>query len=208
MRLKIYISVICMVFLTVSVQAKKVEADQAERLAQRYLQSKRQVPRETPVRLKYVATPKQQTQKAASAAGAVRTHVQDTDTDTVYYYVFNVNENAGGGFVIVAGDDVVRPVLGYSDNGSYDENNLPPNVAWWMDGLQQQIAYTQSQNLPQSEAVRNEWESYSDGNISYSASSAAPLIQTKWNQDSPYNNLCPMIGEITAPTGCVATAMA
>ena len=35
-----------------------------------------------------------------------------------------------------------------------------------------------------------------------------PLIQTQWDQDAPYYNLCPGYGTNKAYTGCVATAMA
>jgi hypothetical protein len=37
--------------------------------------------------------------------------------DTAFYYVFNINEDAAGRFVIVAGDDAARPVLGYANAG-------------------------------------------------------------------------------------------
>ena len=39
------------------------------------------------------------------------------------YYIYDV-EN-GGGFVIIAGDDRVPSILGYTDSGSYDEATLP-----------------------------------------------------------------------------------
>ena len=40
------------------------------------------------------------------------------------YYVFNA-EAADGGFVVVAGDDVVTPILGYSDVGTFDLSQHP-----------------------------------------------------------------------------------
>ena len=40
------------------------------------------------------------------------------------FYVFNINSNDG--FVIVSGDDIVTPVVGYSDKGTYTGTNLPP----------------------------------------------------------------------------------
>ena len=39
------------------------------------------------------------------------------------YYIYDV-EN-GGGFVIIAGDDRLPSILGYTDSGSYDEATLP-----------------------------------------------------------------------------------
>ena len=134
MKLNFIISFICMVFITVPMQAKLVEASKAERLANRYVQSKRQLPTETRVSLGYTATQRQNMQRSVPVGSAVQTILQDT----VYYYVFNINENEGGGFVIVSGEDVVKPILGYSENGNYDENNLPPNFAWWMEELQNQ----------------------------------------------------------------------
>jgi len=194
-----------MVLITLPMQAKKVEVDQAEKLAQNFIQSKRQQLRAgttVTLDLKYIASNKNAMLK--STIGAAQMNTQDT----TYYYVFNVDKANKGGFVIVSGDDVVKPVLGYSDHGSYDETNLPPNFAWWMDEMQRQIAYAQSKNLPQSDGVKKEWESYLNGTVSSSTNAAAPLIQTHWDQFSPYNNLCPAIGGTPAPTGCVATAMA
>jgi len=97
----------------------------------------------------------------------------------------------------VAGDDAVKPVLGYSNGGNYDENNLPANFAYWMDYLQKQIAWAQEQELAQSEAVQQEWDGYA----------VSPLIQTRWNQNAPYNNMSPEVNGKRSYTGCVATAM-
>ena len=201
MKTKSLLLLICMVFILLPLQAKKVELGKAEKLAQNFLQSKHKLQTKSDVRLRFTATNK---------AGSLRSgtgSLQNVE-DTVYYYVFNVNENTKGGFVIVAGDDAVKPVLGYSDNGNYDENNLPPNFAYWMDYLQSQIAYAQTHNLPQSNTIKNEWDNYLNGNVSYSTSAVEPLIKTKWDQGAPYNNLCPIINGTTTPTGCVATAMA
>ena len=39
------------------------------------------------------------------------------------YYVFNAIGEKG--YVIVSGDDRTIPILGYTDSGSYDPNNVP-----------------------------------------------------------------------------------
>ena len=183
------------------VQAEKVDAEKAARLAQRYIESKQQT--RADVRLKYTVTNRRDQQG--------RMQLMATPQDTVYYYVFNVNEDTAGGFVIVAGDDAVRPVLGYSTYGIYNENNLPPNFTCWMDNLKQEIAYAQTQNLPQSEDIRQEWEHYISGTsgiVRHAKNIVGPLLQTKWNQYAPYNNLCPTNDDKRCVTGCVATAMA
>ena len=43
--------------------------------------------------------------------------------DTQPYYIFNAENN--NGFVIVSGDDRSEDILGYSDTGSIDVNNIP-----------------------------------------------------------------------------------
>ncbi|MBQ7423022.1 MAG: Spi family protease inhibitor [Prevotella sp.] len=47
------------------------------------------------------------------------------------YYVFNVEDNQG--FVIVAGNDSAPEILGYSDSGNFDKENLPVNVRDWLE---------------------------------------------------------------------------
>ena len=182
--------------------AKKVEAGKAESVAQRYVQSKQRLWTKPDVRLRYTATNRRE-----QSGGIQRKNLQNGQ-DTVYYYVFNIDESAGAGFVIVAGDDAVRPVLGYSNNGNYDEKNLPPNFACWMDGLQKEIGYVQAKNLPQSNMVQQEWNHYSANDLTDVIEAVAPLLQTEWNQRAPYNNMCPEVGGNRSVTGCVATAMA
>jgi len=200
---------VCAVIFLVpaALQAKRVEPQKAEKLAKRFAESKHGQGARDNVRLKH--TSKRQGQRPGG--GTNRMSPMPQDEQDVYYYVFNINENAGGGFVIVAGDDAVKPVLGYSGNGSYDENNLPPGFAYWMDYLQQQIAWAQEQGLEQSEAMRQEWESYLDGDILPEPDDVVePLIKTKWNQIAPYNDMAPMdvVRGERSVTGCVATAMA
>src|SRR5690349_19880582 len=49
-----------------------------------------------------------------------------------YFYVFNAGDK--NGFVIVAADDNVTPILGYSNEGEIVEKNIPTNVAKWLEG--------------------------------------------------------------------------
>jgi hypothetical protein len=116
------------------------------------------------------------------------------------YYVFN--EADGNGFVIISGDDATKPILGYSDKGSFDENNQPPAFTYWLDFLNSEIEYAIENKLPSNP----EWETFS--NITASAVVVEPLLKTTWDQSMPYNKNCPIISGQNAPTGCIATAMA
>lgn len=113
------------------------------------------------------------------------------------YYIFNA---AGGeGFVIVSGDDRTRPILGYSENGNLDVSTLPPQLEFML------MAFSESlESLPE---TTQSYTSNRQIKRKPIKAPATPLLETQWNQDAPYNNLCPMIGGQKALTGCVATAM-
>lgn len=111
------------------------------------------------------------------------------------YYVFNVGN--GKGFVIVAGDDAVSPILAYADRGDFSEREMAPAAKAMLESYAQQIEMIQ-QNPSLAVAA----------STSYAA--IAPMVETQWNQMEPYNYMCPTIeGEPgRSVTGCVATAMA
>jgi len=186
-----------LMFLFAPLHAGKVDVEKAEKVALGLVRSQDQLRSGKSVDLKLVYTAASQTGLRNSKASP----------EAVYYYVFNVGENDG--FVMVSGDDATAPVLGYG-KGGYDPDNLPPNMAYWIDYLQREIAYAVENNLPQSEETKATWNAYLTGNAASlrSVQAVLPLIQTRWNQYGPYNDLCPSIGGTKTVTGCVATAMA
>lgn len=134
---------------------------------------------------------------------AVGTQAQLTQTGKVSgLYVFNVDNN--GGFVIVSNDDRTEPVLGYSDSGSFDPANMPENMRAWLQGYADEIAWLKKH--PDAAVSTSRRTGESESNIK---TPIKPLVETKWDQDEPYNNLCPEYetGKRSV-TGCVATAMA
>lgn len=125
------------------------------------------------------------------------------------YYVFpNANSK---GFTIVSGDDRLPEIVGYSRQGSYDENNLPEGFISFMKAYQN--LYNKV-NLGDAEALKNlaeikAWRNKKNASAA-STSAVAPLLgNIEWDQTSPYNNMCPRYDSVhVAATGCVATAMA
>lgn len=125
------------------------------------------------------------------------------------YYVFpNANSK---GFTIVSGDDRLPEIVGYSSQGSYDENNLPEGFISFMKAYQN--LYNKV-NLGDAEALKNlaeikAWRNKKNASAA-STSAVAPLLgNIEWDQTSPYNNMCPRYDSVhVAATGCVATAMA
>ena len=114
------------------------------------------------------------------------------------YYIFNSAD--GKGFVIVAGDDQLTELVGYSKTGSIDTSNMPVQLQAFLDGYADYVARVQS-----GEAAANH-QTLTDG----AAPVVEPLVKAHWDQSEPYNNLCPV--DITTKkrsvVGCVATAMA
>ena len=110
------------------------------------------------------------------------------------YYVFNA-ERSQGGFVIVAGDDRAPAVLGYSDNGRFDANNVPEAMQELLDGYSAQIiALSQG-----AQSVK----------MNSSGATIRPLITANWTQNAPFNSMLPTLPNGNkAVAGCVATAMA
>jgi len=58
--------------------------------------------------------------------------------DAAPFFVFS--KGAGKGFVIVAANDVASPIFCETDEGDYDENNLPPAFFWMMDNFESYIS--------------------------------------------------------------------
>lgn len=129
-------------------------------------------------------------------------------TGSALYYVFNIGDN--NGFIIVSGDDRAKEILGYSDSGSFDINNLPPNFSIWLGFYQKELRNLVEQ--PESTSVTSSATTTISTKEATFSTTVPPLLGgIKWNQGSPYNNFCPVIDSTTykrAVTGCVATAMA
>ena len=127
------------------------------------------------------------------------------------FYIFN-NED-GKGFVIIAADDCVTPILGYSYDNNFATENLPPNLKDWLDGYAKQIRIAVEMRATATDEIRADWECLRQGkNIPIrSETQVNPLITTTWGQGQYYNSMCPQ--DYSGPnghalTGCVATAMA
>lgn len=148
--------------------------------------------------------------KAKSTSNGTLTTVQET----TYYYVFN---NGNNGFIIVSGDDNASPILGYSNEGIFDPNNVPQDVTKWLESYKNQIRFIVENNIPATDDITEQWTALRNGTYQSPqkikgniATSVSPLIQTKWNQSPYVNSLCPFDETYNknAVTGCPATAMA
>lgn len=197
-KIRLFAILALLALTALPVQAKRVNMQKAEKAARSYARTTpRLIARKNFHLSRTVSKPVQRNYPGLRSSGQ----------EEPVYYVFTTNDE--GGFIVISGDDAAKPVLGYSDTGTFDESN--PNLAYWMETLAQEITAAIENDLPQDAQTRAAWDALDGGNALPSETSGDfvnPLIKTKWNQNAPYNNLCPKQGFQTTLTGCVATAMA
>lgn len=135
---------------------------------------------------------------------------------TTIYHVFNLTPQ---GFILIAADDAVHPVLAYSFTGTWNQDDLPQGVKQWMNSYKEEILAVKNNHLLASCEISNEWsklmqeETAPDG-PELLPTSVSPLLTTTWDQTFPYNAYCPVDSNAGAaysyhvPAGCGAVAMA
>ncbi len=126
------------------------------------------------------------------------------------YYVFSGDKSA----MILGADDLTAPVLGYLDHAVTETTPMPDQLKWWLEQYGRELKYandrrntagglslTQNGKLTFNNTMRKKTAA-KPKTATYDA--IAPMMQTKWDQGSPYNLSLPS----GVATGCVATAMA
>lgn len=141
--------------------------------------------------------------EARQRAATILSHSADvqlvaTGGDRPAYYVFNAQQKDKG-FVIVAGiDDVGDGILGYSDSGWFDPQDMPPALEYWLESYAQQVELIRSGRATAYRAPKTH-------------AAIEPWVKTQWNQEAPYNLQLP-VNPVTqsrfAHTGCLAVAIA
>ena len=130
-------------------------------------------------------------------------------------FVYNIGNQ---GFVMVSGNTVLPPVLGYSNSNPFpDLDNAPENFTSWIQHYSDMIDFAVENAIKPEKEVQRQWDDAFEGRFpTKSTTTVAPLVSTHWNQDCFYNEYCPETygggwwggpcGHVYA--GCVACAMA
>ena len=129
-----------------------------------------------------------------------------TGTDEAFF-VYNVGDHS---FVIIAGNDAHRPIIGYSDQSTFDVTNIPPALVYYLDGVAECVL--QLRQAVATPEVAAEWTSVLEHGrlIPRHARGTGYFCQTQWDQSYPYNCCCPEDPDGSgghAIVGCLATAM-
>jgi hypothetical protein len=141
------------------------------------------------------------------------------DNGETVFYAFNMANN---GFIMVAADDIVRPILGYSFESSYSDQNMPPQLTGLINNYKKQITTDVATQLPSTSKIDAEWAKLNKPSNEFTAvqktltspdTLLGPLTTSLWDQGCCYNALCPY--DVAAKdwcshcvTGCTATAIA
>ena len=110
-------------------------------------------------------------------------------------YVFGREE---GGYVVVSGDDVARPVLGYSTGGFFPDEEMPEAMRDMFQWYTNIIEYARAQHWPSASIQTS---------AGLDPKNTVQLKTAKWDQWHPFNDLVAEINGEKPPIGCVATAI-
>ncbi len=133
--------------------------------------------------------------------------------ETAMLYIVNL---AGGGFVIVGGNDHAYPVLGYSPSGKIEEGGTSSAFNSIISSYKKQIG-SAALSPDQDAGMRALWEELRNPSSGKSAKGAVeavgPLLAREgkanaWGQDAPYNKFTPLEGGRPTHAGCGAVSMA
>ena len=186
---KLFVILALLLSLTWVAQAEKVTRERAEEMALTFFRSAQSAG------ISPASVPSFKMVMSSSA-------VSDAlSSEEPAFYVFN--NTSGPGFIIISADDAVKPVLGYSFENNFPEGRtLPPNLSAWLEGTAKGIIAVRKSGTEPAAVAREAWKSAGPG------TPVKELETAEWNQDDPYNRLCPEIYGMLSVTGCVATSLA
>lgn len=129
--------------------------------------------------------------------------VETVSQDNVpMYYIVRFEK---GGWALISAEDTVDPLLAYSFDSEYQSEGQPEWIKGWMKEYTDQIKLVRK--VP---ARQRHYRWNGDVVTRASEDRIYPLVTVNWNQNEPYNSLCPQVeggpgGR--AYVGCVAVAM-
>ena len=115
------------------------------------------------------------------------------------------------GFVIVSGNNSTMPILGYSFTENFADNGRPIQLDYLFNLYQEEISDIVENDTPPTPEFQELWDRYSQPFDYVQERNVAPLLTCNWNQDSPWNDMCPVDQDgpgSNVYAGCVAISMA
>ena len=179
---KFYISLLTFVFVAIQLFAAPVDPEKALEIANDFWASK-------------VSLKKSMQFKLVPAEGALKASSRTASSkENDAYYVFT--EAQSNGFVIVSGDDRLNPIVGYSTSAV--SGKMPPALTAWLGEYSEYVNDVRAGKVVTAQR-----------NARQASAAIEPMLVTAWDQDEPYNNMCPILANgKRGYTGCGNTATA
>ncbi len=148
---------------------------------------------------------------------SINSQKNDPELDLVYtitdknleanLYIFNIKES---GFVIVSATKKERPILAYSFDNNFNDENYG-NAEYFINLYNNNIEHLKTSSNYINESASHLWNELENNTTkSKTTTIVSPLISTRWNQDCYYNEYAPYDNSgpcNRAYAGCVACAM-
>lgn len=133
--------------------------------------------------------------RGATSPSLRLSYQQVADNGQADLYVYTPSE--GEGFIIVAGDDCLPQIVGYSTDNRFKPDSIPAPLKNMFTRYGQLIKAMSGRLRGAQRPALRSWNA------------VEPLLgNLAWGQGNPYNALTPKVDGNRAPTGCVATALA
>ena len=174
-----FLSICIVIIFTTSLFAQKRNLEQAKRVAYEYLNNNEHIQRMSFTQGKLVYKAFENVNQIVG------------NSNNVPFYIL-VDSLIPSSYVIVSGDERMKSVLAYGDNGKWEEKNIPDGLFFLLENYRNQYEQLQSGEISKKTVPSN-----------ISIPNVEPMIKTTWRQEYPFNALCPN----DCPSGCVATAM-
>lgn len=143
--------------------------------------------------------------------------IVDEGGKTAFYAV----NYQGGGFVLLAADNRVEPILGFSDERAFtaDPKQRPPTLSAWISAIQEKVEDIRSREIPQSPSMARAWARVDRSGYLPEGASADErrpiqlygpphLLHSSWEQGCGYNAQLPQLalcGDKHCGRGLVST---
>ena len=142
-----------------------------------------------------------------------------SNENIILFYVFDLQPQ---GYIVVSADSNLPPVIAYSFTDNFQSDVSKNNILLQMLKADIELRLENVEKLPEN-IIKNRnalWSEFLNEetevlvNVDFQqwppegTTPTEGWIETKWHQNSPYNDFCPMDGDKRSIAGCPAVAMA
>ena len=128
--------------------------------------------------------------------------IEYNDRGETPFYIFKMFPQ---GFVLIAAEDAVLPILGYSFESQLVDDNIPQQLEFLLRGYSEEIQQVREIQMMPDRQTESRWSHYTATDFTPEpiTRDVAPMLNANWGQGNGWNQYCP--GQTLV--GCVAVSM-